>query len=271
MEITQFYVPKSNMKLKLFKNINNDFIGTKDLFELIHQTVDNQLPAGIWDWAKGNRGFYSLLEMASVADHSNEEILWEMKSMYTSLLALRDFTFRTININLRSSHIDSEQKQKIIYLRLVEKWRISSIAAKTSVDQVQINEIFSDFMDNLKLVKTQEQADRFQQKTNRVRNDEEEIKRWVQTLQDQKYTTPQIRNSINKNKEAQHKVPYYRIRNTLKNTLGLTYKKATIVNRVMKQEDRKRRFFEAAKIQMYLEKNNKEIIFIDEASVKARS
>ena len=97
--------------------------------------------------------------------------------MYTSLLALRDFTFRQININLRSSHIDSEQKQKIIYLRLVEKWRISSIAAKTRVDQVQINEILSDFMDHLKLVKTQEQADRFQQKTNRVRNDEEEIKR----------------------------------------------------------------------------------------------
>ena len=37
----------------------------------------------------------------------------------------------------------------------------------------------------------------------------------------------------------------------------------------MKQEDRKRRFFEAARIQMYLEKNKKEIIFIDEASVKA--
>ena len=164
-----------------------------------------------------------------------------------------------------SSQIDSEQKQKIIYLRLVEKWRISSIATKTRVDQDQINEILSDFIDNLKLVKTQEQADRLQQKTNRVRNDEEEIKKWVQTLQDLKYTISQIRNSINKNKEAKHKVSYYRIRKTLKNTMGLTYKKATIVNRVMKQADRKKRFFEAAKIQMYLEKNNKEIIFIDEA------
>ena len=47
MEITQFYVPKSNMKLKLFKNINNDFIDNKDLLELIHQTDDNPLPAGI--------------------------------------------------------------------------------------------------------------------------------------------------------------------------------------------------------------------------------
>ena len=53
--------------------------------------------------------------------------------------------------------------------------------------------------------------------------------------------------------------------------MGLTYKMATIVNKVMKQADRKRRFFEPAKIQMYLEKNNTEIIFIDESSVNARS
>ena len=216
MEITQFYVPNSNMKLKLFKNINNDFIDTKDLLELIHQTDDNPLPAGIWYWAKWNRGFYSLLEMASVADHSNEVILWEMKTMYASLLALRDFTSRPINIDLRSSQIDSKQKQKIIYLRLVEKLNISSIGTKTRFDQDQINEILSDFMAKLKLVKTQEQADRLQQKTNRVRNDEEEIKKWVQTLQDQKYTISHIRNSIYKNKESQHKVSNYRIRKTLR-------------------------------------------------------
>ena len=38
----------------------------------------------------------------------------------------------------------------------------------------------------------------------------------------------------------------------------------------MKQADRKRRFFEAAKIQMYLEKYNTDI-FNDESSVNARS
>ena len=47
MEITQFYVPKSNVKLKLFKNINNDFIDTQDLLEIIHKTDDNLFPAGV--------------------------------------------------------------------------------------------------------------------------------------------------------------------------------------------------------------------------------
>ena len=168
--------------------------------------------------------------------------------MYTSLLTLRDFTFRSININLRFSQIDSKQKQKIIYLRLVEKWKISSIATKTLVDQDKINEILSDFMDNLKLMKTQEQADRLKQKTNRVRNDEEEIKKLVQNLQNQKYTIFQIRNSINKNKEVQHKVSYYRIRKTVKNTIGFTYKKATIVNRVMSMRIEKEDFLRSKSI-----------------------
>ena len=47
MEITQFFVPKSNMKLKLFKNISNDFVDTKDLLELRNQRNDNPFPAGI--------------------------------------------------------------------------------------------------------------------------------------------------------------------------------------------------------------------------------
>ena len=54
-------------------------------------------------------------------------------------------------------------------------------------------------MDSLKLINTQKQADKLQKKTNRVRNYEGEIKRWVQTLQDKKYIISQIRNSINKN------------------------------------------------------------------------
>ena len=154
---------------------------------------------------------------------------------------------------------------------MVDKWPIRSIAVKTHVDEDIINEVLSDFMDNLKQAKTRSQAYKLQQKIIRVQNDEEEIKKWVQALQDQKYTISQIRNSINRYKEDQHKVSYYRIRKTLKNIMELTYKKATIVNKVMKQADRKRRFFEAAKIQMYLEKKNTEIIFIDESSVNARS
>ena len=61
MKIIQFYVSKSNMKLRLFKIINNDFINTKELLELIIQTDKNPFPAGGWDWAKENLGFYSLL------------------------------------------------------------------------------------------------------------------------------------------------------------------------------------------------------------------
>ena len=271
MEITQFYVPKSNMKLKLFKNISNNFVDTKDLLELSNQRKDNPFPAGIWDCAKGNYGYCALLEFASIADYSNEEILWEMKNMYTSLEAIRDFEFKPSNIDQRCTSIDCEQRQKIVFLRLVEKWPIRSIAVKIHVDEDIINEVLSDFMDNLKQAKTRSQAYKLQQKIIRVQNDEEEIKKWVQALQDQKYTISQIRNSINRYKEVQHKVSYYRIRKTLKNIMGLTYKKATIVNKVMKQADRKRRFFEAAKIQMYLEKKNTEIIFIDESSVNARS
>ena len=40
--------------------------------------------------------------------------------------------------------------------------------ANTRADQYQINEILKEFMNNLKLVKTQEQTERLQQKTNRV-------------------------------------------------------------------------------------------------------
>ena len=100
-----------------------------------------------------------------------------MKSMSSSLLVLCYFKFRTININLISSQIESELKQKIIYLGSMEKWEISSIAAKTRADQDQINEILSDFMDTLKLMKTQEQADKLQQETNRVRKHEEVVKK----------------------------------------------------------------------------------------------
>ena len=83
MEITQFYVPKSNMKLKLFKNTSNDFVDTKDLLELSNQRNNNPFLTGIWDWAKGNYGYCALLEFALIADYSNEEILWKMKNMYT--------------------------------------------------------------------------------------------------------------------------------------------------------------------------------------------
>ena len=100
-----------------------------------------------------------------------------MKSMSSSLLVLCYFKFRTINIKLISSQIESELKQKIIYLGSMEKWEISSIAAKTRADQDQINEILSDFMDTLKLMKTQEQADKLQQETNRVRKHEEVVKK----------------------------------------------------------------------------------------------
>ena len=115
MEITQFYVPKSNTKLKLFKNITNDFVDTKDLLELSNQRKDNPFPTGIWDCAKGNYGYCALLEFASIADYSNEEILWEMKNMYTSLEAIRDFEFKPSNIDQRCTSIDCEQRQKIVF------------------------------------------------------------------------------------------------------------------------------------------------------------
>ena len=82
MEITQFYVPKSNMKLKLLKNKSNDFVDTKDLLELSNQRNNNSFPMGIWDWAQGNYGYCTLHEFASIADYSNEEILWEVKNIY---------------------------------------------------------------------------------------------------------------------------------------------------------------------------------------------
>ena len=80
-----------------------------------------------------------------------------------------------------------------------------------------------------------------------------------------------IQNYVNRNRNTEDKVSFYRVRKTITAVLGLTYKRANVVNKVMTQSDRQRRFFESSMIQLYFDEQKVEVIYIDEASWNYRN
>ena len=271
MEITNFYIPNSDQKLKLLKEPDNQFVWDKELEQLSTKWKNNPFPVGILDCAKDNKGYNDLLEQSNISHNSNNDIYSWIADKYCSAYAIDDPANIVDQQQVKPDPFPSQLVQKVIYCKMVEKWSDKSIAAVTKLRIEEIRSITNKFKVALKTSRSKEQEEKYKNERWQKERDIEDISEAVEILRGKKFGVSTIRDYVNKKRDGGDKVSFYRVRGVMKNELGLTYKRANITNKVMMQPERQRKFFESSMLQLYLEEEKAELIFIDEASWNFRN
>ena len=107
----------------------------------------------------------------------------------------------------------------------------------------EIKHIIKQFKEILRNTKNIEQEEKYQKEQSQKEKDIEDITEAVEMHKGNKFGILTIQNYVNRNRNTENKVSFYRVRKTITDVLGLTYKRANVVNKVMTQPDRQRRFF----------------------------
>ena len=133
-------------------------------------------------------------------------------------------------------------------MKIVEGWSDKSIAATSKLPEEEIKHIIKQFKEILRNTKNIEQEEKYQKEQSQKEKDIENITEAVEMHKGNKFGILTIQNYVNRNRNIEDKVSFYRVRKTIADVLGLTYKRANVVKKVMTQPDRQRRFFESSMI-----------------------
>ena len=212
-----------------------------------------------------------MLEQSNISHYSNNDIYSWIADNYCSAYAIVDPANIVDQQQVKPDPFPSQLVQKVIYCKMVEKRSDKSIAAVTKLRIKEIRSITNKFKVALKISRNKEQEEKYKNEQWQKERDIEDISEAVEILRGKKFGVSTIRDDVNKKRDWGDKVSFYRVRGVMKNELGLAYKRANITNKVMMQPERQRKFFESSMLQLYLEEEKTELIFIDEANWNFRN
>ena len=92
MKMAHFYVSKSNKNLRFYKNSDSEYVKDDELglFEIIWSK--NPFPSRFLYWAKENKGYKELLELADISKYSNTDIYAKMADKYYPAYTKHNFS-----------------------------------------------------------------------------------------------------------------------------------------------------------------------------------
>ena len=117
MEMTHFYVPKSNKKLRFYKNPDSELVKDDELGLLEIIWKKNPFPSGVLDWAKENKGYKELLELADISKYSNTDIYAKMADKYCPAYTNHNLSCFKDSLLMQQKPYTSSLIQKVIYLK----------------------------------------------------------------------------------------------------------------------------------------------------------
>ena len=271
MEITQLYRPNSNIRLTFYKKIDLSFASSEEILKFRNQDETDNLPVGISDCAKQNSAYRNLIELANISKYSNEEILeeWMRKD-------LKILTWRNSSLLLTADRPSSEQEysptdRQILNYKFINKLSLKSIASLMNWAVEDVKKTIDNFYKWLKDSKSEEEWKQELKKKEKIEKDTQDIKDYVKQNSGKILTILSIKSYFDSARQEDDKITLYRIRKTMKVEMGYTFKKASIINKVMILSDRKRKIFESAMIQLYIHEATEEVIYLDEASCSQRN
>ena len=215
---------------------------------MINQDETDNLPVGISDFAKQNSAYRNLIELANISKYSNEEILeeWMRKD-------LKILTWRNSSLLLTADRPSSEQEysptdRQILNYNFINKFSLKSIASLMNWAVEDVKKTIDNFYKLLKDSKSEEEWKQELKKKEKIDKDTQDIKDYVKQNSGKILTILSIKSYFDSARQEDDKIALYRIRKTMKVEMGYTFKKASIINKVMILSDRKRNF---SRVQWY--------------------